>query len=44
MLFFVQKIVQMILFFDLNQKIMIITPKKTICAPKYYKNVISLQR
>lgn len=43
MLIFVQNIVQMIHLFDLNQKRMIITPKISNCAPKYYQNVISLQ-
>lgn len=44
MLIFVQKLVQMIHLFDLNQKRIIITPKISFCVPKCYQNVISLQR
>ena len=43
MLIFVQKLVQMIHLFDLNQKRIIITPKISFCVPKCYQNVISLQ-
>ena len=44
MLIFVQKLVQMIHLFDLNQKRIIITPKISFCVPKCCQNVISLQR